>query len=309
MAGAPELTRILVDLQQLQRELLEESYVRRADGLHRVGDAMRRLGEIGSPAGVIARSAEELGRSAGFDRVLVSRLDSERLQPLSLWSSAGPEDADATLSALAERVIDVGYPLIEADVARRGEGAVVSLAASGRRAQPELRDALKWQSYVTAAIALEGNTVGLLHADRAEDRRDLDGIDLELATRFADGLALTFERAVLRDKLQRQRHQLESAARWISGQTLRLTAEDARTSAADASRSEAPLDVLLTRRELDVLRLIARGQSNKAIATSLMLGEGTVKYHVKNILRKLQVRSRTEAVSRFTRLHAVADGS
>lgn len=51
----------------------------------------------------------------------------------------------------------------------------------------------------------------------------------------------------------------------------------------------------LTRRERDVLRLIAKGQSNKVIARNLDITEGTVKVHVKRLLHKLGVRSRTEA--------------
>jgi DNA-binding NarL/FixJ family response regulator len=51
----------------------------------------------------------------------------------------------------------------------------------------------------------------------------------------------------------------------------------------------------LTERETDVLRLIASGQTNKAIAHSLNVGEETVKSHVSKILAKLGVTSRTQA--------------
>jgi two-component system NarL family response regulator len=51
----------------------------------------------------------------------------------------------------------------------------------------------------------------------------------------------------------------------------------------------------LTERELEVLRLVARGMSNKAIAGELVIAENTVKNHVRNILEKLHLRSRTEA--------------
>ena len=59
----------------------------------------------------------------------------------------------------------------------------------------------------------------------------------------------------------------------------------------------------LTEREMDVLRLIARGHSNKEIAGSLHLTEGTVKGYVSTILGKLQVADRTQAA-----LYAVKHG-
>jgi DNA-binding NarL/FixJ family response regulator len=53
----------------------------------------------------------------------------------------------------------------------------------------------------------------------------------------------------------------------------------------------------LSGRELEVLRLIADGESNKEIGTRLGIAEGTVKVHVNNILGKLCVRDRTEAAT------------
>ena len=51
----------------------------------------------------------------------------------------------------------------------------------------------------------------------------------------------------------------------------------------------------LTRREFEILRYLAEGQSNKGIARELGITDGTVKLHVRSILRKLNVRSRVEA--------------
>ena len=53
----------------------------------------------------------------------------------------------------------------------------------------------------------------------------------------------------------------------------------------------------LTARELDVMRLIARGMRNKEIAAKLGIGEETAQGHVKNILAKLGLHDRTEAVA------------
>src|SRR5262249_5678239 len=52
----------------------------------------------------------------------------------------------------------------------------------------------------------------------------------------------------------------------------------------------------LTAREMEVLRLVARGLNNRDIAHQLFISENTVKNHVRNILEKLQLHSRMEAV-------------
>ncbi|MDA8437187.1 MAG: response regulator transcription factor [Actinomycetales bacterium] len=57
----------------------------------------------------------------------------------------------------------------------------------------------------------------------------------------------------------------------------------------------------LSRRELEVLTLVAQGLSNRAIAESLFISENTVKNHIRNIHEKLQVHSRMEAVVRAVR--------
>ena len=54
--------------------------------------------------------------------------------------------------------------------------------------------------------------------------------------------------------------------------------------------------VQLTVRELTVLKLIARGDSNREIAETLHISEATVKVHATNLFHKLDVTSRTEAI-------------
>jgi NarL family two-component system response regulator LiaR len=66
---------------------------------------------------------------------------------------------------------------------------------------------------------------------------------------------------------------------------------------------ERPPAAGLTERELEVLRLIARGMSNKLIARELVVSEKTVKTHVSNILAKLHLADRTQAA-----LYAVREG-
>lgn len=62
---------------------------------------------------------------------------------------------------------------------------------------------------------------------------------------------------------------------------------------------------VLTERETEVLRLLAKGLSNKEIAQTLVIGEKTVKTHVSNILSKLNVSSRTQAALYAARIGLV----
>ena len=74
----------------------------------------------------------------------------------------------------------------------------------------------------------------------------------------------------------------------VAAKYLRLLAQGPRHSEVE----------LLTPRELDVLRLLARGESNREIADGLHISESTVKNHVNSILGKLQVPNRTAAALR-----------
>lgn len=69
------------------------------------------------------------------------------------------------------------------------------------------------------------------------------------------------------------------------------------------SKSEQPVHDKLTKREIDVLKEITRGKSNKEIASALFITEKTVKTHVSNILAKIQLQDRTQLA-----LYAIRNG-
>lgn len=69
------------------------------------------------------------------------------------------------------------------------------------------------------------------------------------------------------------------------------------------AKQQPPTEEPLTERELDVLRLVARGQSNREIAGELVISDATVRTHVSNILGKLHLASRTQAA-----LYALREG-
>jgi LuxR family transcriptional regulator, regulator of acetate metabolism len=289
-ASEPALRRLLDDLHQLERESVELEYVRRSDALDRVRDAVRALGELGSPAGILDRAAQELAQAAGFDRVLISEVVQRTLRPRAIWSE-GPVE-------LALAPIPLEYPLIEEELLRRQRAALVTVATAGSRTPAALAAAFRWDSYVVATLSVDGRPVGLLHADAHRSGRALDELDREVAIGFCEGLAGVFERAVLRDTLARHRRELQAAVRWMSGRLAPLSDDVPALPSADAN---AALIESLTPRELEVLRLLAHGRTNRGIADALLVREGTIKYHVKNILRKLGATSRADAVARYVR--------
>ncbi|HZM76297.1 MAG TPA: response regulator transcription factor [Candidatus Limnocylindrales bacterium] len=78
----------------------------------------------------------------------------------------------------------------------------------------------------------------------------------------------------------------------------KVVAQFARMPVEGAAPRPQPLVVPLSERELEVLRLLANGRSNKEIAAQLFLAEGTVKNRVTNVLAKLNARDRTQAALR-----------
>jgi LuxR family transcriptional regulator, regulator of acetate metabolism len=298
-----ELAALLVELQQLERELVEQRYVRRSDGRERTLQALGRLAEIGTPEGLVSRSAQEFGLNSNFDLVLISRYSDAALRPLVCWSAEGDAHAQTIVSELARRPPSLSYPLVEHEVIQRRSAQVVHVGEEGARASPSLIAVCAWRSYVVAPIVLEGDVAGLLHAARIQQPGDADEIDLEVAALFAGGFARAFERATLRAQLRRQRQYLQSAAQWISAHVDELSAGEIFSPPASPTTGPDALE-LLTPRELDVMRLIAQGMSNREIGDALVLGDGTVKYHVKNILRKLRAHSRTEAITIYSRARA-----
>jgi DNA-binding NarL/FixJ family response regulator len=88
---------------------------------------------------------------------------------------------------------------------------------------------------------------------------------------------------------------LEGVKRGEAAITRKTAAFLMKQIAQPPSRQEKPV-AQLTEREVEILRLLAEGLSNKSISERLSLSENTIKYHLKNILQKLNVQNRTEAV-------------
>ena len=79
------------------------------------------------------------------------------------------------------------------------------------------------------------------------------------------------------------------------------------TASRMLAETASRVNEILTRREVEVLRLMADGRTNQQIADELVITPGTVKSHVKRVLRKMHATNRAEAASIYARLAAAPD--
>jgi DNA-binding NarL/FixJ family response regulator len=96
--------------------------------------------------------------------------------------------------------------------------------------------------------------------------------------------------------------ELLAGIRAVAAGEVALAPSVARVLVQQAARPAAASAPLLSARELEVLRLVAEGLSNRRIGERLFLGEATVKTHLLHAFTKLEVRDRTRAVTRAMEL-------
>jgi DNA-binding NarL/FixJ family response regulator len=102
-----------------------------------------------------------------------------------------------------------------------------------------------------------------------------------------------------------QQEDLASAIRQAFDRSIYIATKGSRDVGPPSTSAEVqPAEHDLTRRELEILQLVAEGHSNSQLARMLWVTEQTVKFHLSNIYRKLDVANRTEA-SRWAQLHGL----
>jgi ATP/maltotriose-dependent transcriptional regulator MalT len=160
-----------------------------------------------------------------------------------------------------------------------------------------------------------GRVIGFLHADRIGQDEPVTPEDRDNLWTFAEQFGFLYERAVLVERLGAQRDHLrkafadtEKVVEELWHREIELARSEqhppevTRTAAALFRPPESRLDGLLTRREREVVELMTSGATNTRIAEQLVISEGTVKSHVKHILRKLRAANRAEAVARYLQI-------
>ena len=97
---------------------------------------------------------------------------------------------------------------------------------------------------------------------------------------------------------------LASAIRQAFEHSIYFAGSNVRSATRHPTAEPMEKSAQLTRRELEILQLVAEGHSNAQLARMLWVTEQTVKFHLSNIYRKLDVANRTEA-SRWAQLHGL----
>lgn len=138
--------------------------------------------------------------------------------------------------------------------------------------------------------AVRGGAAAYLLADT--DRRGF----CEAVARVAKG-CFPIDEEVLRHPAVASRVLVQfRQSAWGDPTALNLPGQPVASASVQPHRELAPLFVPLSAREIEILDLVARGNSNKLVARRLGISDQTVKNHVTTILRKLEVNDRTEAV-------------
>ncbi|MGH2946146.1 MAG: LuxR C-terminal-related transcriptional regulator [Solirubrobacteraceae bacterium] len=194
------------------------------------------------------------------------RLARSRLLPAHveiMFAAGDVQAARAAADELSEMADDLDAPLLGA-LATDAQGAVLLLEGDARAALGALRRA--WTAWQELEVPYEAARVRVLTGLACRELGDEETAEMEL-----------------------------DAARWVFGQ-LGAGPDLARAQALSAKAAAKPAGGL-TARELEVLRLVATGKTNRSIAADLFLSEKTVARHVSNIFTKLGLSSRAAATA------------
>ena len=317
-SSATDSAAALTEEHQIALARLRHRFEARFDALARVQAAVADLREVTAPGAMLGRAPAALCAGSRFERAIVSLVRSGRMIAEAAHFAGDAAGARTAIEQLQAAPLRLEHPLIETELLRRRRATIVPDADVSPRVDRRLVSLIGSRSYAAAPVVVGSQVVGVIHADRGPDQ-PLDVLDRDVLWEFTSGLAQAYESASLRRALRREREQMRQFLEWLGARSGELT--DAQINLERSKRSplappdslDGPLppegrdehtvfEGLLTKRELEVLRLLAEGNTNKAIADTLVISGGTVKFHVNSILRKLRAANRAEAVSRYLRL-------
>lgn len=303
------LLAVLQQVHALQCEICARAPTQRLQAITNAQDGVERLRDTDGRSELLHRAAEEACRSCGVTRCIVARVVRGDWKVVAARFT---DDADAETGFL-EQVQSMppgvnGFRL-ESSLLRRRVPVLVDASAHVGGVLGILEPLALRQPYVVCPVVVEQRVIALIYGGGETGATE---VDRDALAWFAAGVAHLYERAALLGRLYAQRDQVQRMASSTHSVLTELTdadielqvdSDDVRSAAGRGTPAMRELPGTLTRRELEVLSLMAAGVDNAGIAERLVLAEGTVKSHVKHVFRKLGSSNRAEAVARYLHHH------
>ena len=292
--SAHSLYLLALDFQQLALEMHQADLTSSTRRLTECADGLSRLRALPSSDDLVQAACAEFSHRCDFSRAVLSRVGGGSWTPASGYFAEGD-------GSWFDDWVDAAIPLHgstpEARMLTERMPAVVRDTGAGEIHRDIIVEAGQSTSYTVAPLISGGVVIGFLHADHFGTTRQVDDVDRDVLWAFAEGFSRIHERRVLMERVQGQVDHVERAL----STALHGINDQPRTAMASSSSTliAARIDSLaeLTTRELEVLQLIVAGASNRDIADRLVIALDTVKSHVKQILRKLGVTNRAQAIA------------
>lgn len=277
-------TRVLsAKIGNVRSALHERELARRDLAFYRMHVALETVRSFQSIEGLMA-AVPQLVVDLGFDRALLSRESGGHWLAQAAASVNGQDEANLLVAAGSVKPLQPLASLFERAVVSSGRTLFERGIRGDRRVHTELGRLTESDSFISAPIRAGSRVTAFVNIDLNTATGSLDEHDRDVMMLFTAGAGLALELL----SAQRQLH--VAAAREPSLQNVEPGEDDL-------------LRRSLTRREYEVLELLAEGMTNRQIGEVLMISEATAITHVKRVISKLSVSNRTEAAGLFHRRH------
>jgi DNA-binding CsgD family transcriptional regulator len=241
----------------------------------------------------------------GFDRAILSRVEDSQWLAERVHVARDADWAGEILDAGADPFL-LDHHVVDSEMVRRKVSIVVHDVQDRPGVHKAIAGTSRSRSYAAAPLIVGEEVIGFLHGDLYYQDRDPNELHRRMLMMYADGLSQVISRMWVVEQLGSVGAQLRAVSEatapsrpglgsFGSGPPARDPRPSARPGLSSARQILGGTD--LTRRELEVLRFLADGDTNAMIARRLVVSVGTVKSHVKNILRKLGAQNRVEAAA------------
>lgn len=304
---AAVVAQVAVQLQRLRGELRlarTEEQLRELSAA-RQGGLM--LPSTMPPLELLQHAAAAACEASGLDRAMIFHVHHEGLAVAGTHFVGDNEWADQSLHHAQENTIDLSPGRLETEMVRQRRPALMTSPQDDPNAFRPIVTYIDTPSYVAVPVEVNGNIFATVHVDAYYHNRNVDEVDRDIVASFSEALGRALERSVAVDELRTHRASLrdlldrsDAALAAATGNPAH-SPKPARSNATSDDHLPNRLIDTLTRREMEILHLMATGATNIAIAEHLTVAESTIKSHVKRILRKLRAANRSQAAAIYIR--------